>query len=72
VGGDEAGFLSDAEFLLGDGGGIPSPFAGLGLSSAGVSGFDRVRLVLFNLGLVWLVGNLIWGVMVMSVLLFIR
>jgi hypothetical protein len=58
--------LSEERFFAGDDG------VGLVGAAAGISGFDRIRLVLVNLGLVWLVGNLVWGLMVMSVLLFIR
>jgi hypothetical protein len=62
VEGDEEGFLSDGSFVI----------EGRVLINRGISGFDRVHLFLFNLVLVWLVGNLVWGLMVMSVLLFIR
>jgi hypothetical protein len=63
VDGDEAGFLRDGSFDL-----IP----GRVLSGRGISGYDRIHLVVVNLVFVWLVGNLVWGLMVMSVLLFIR
>lgn len=63
MGRDEEGFSSDGSFLI---------IEGRVLVNRGISGFDRIHSFVFNLVLVWLVGNLVWGLMVMSVLLFIR
>lgn len=57
MGGDEEGFLSGGRFFAVEEEDVLSAAAG------GISGFDRIHLVL---------GNLVWGLMVLSVLLFVR
>jgi hypothetical protein len=64
VGGDEAGFLSEGRFVIEEG-----VLIGRGFRFVD---WDWMRSVWVNLVLVWLVGNLVWGLMVMSGLLFIR
>jgi hypothetical protein len=62
VGGDEEGFLIEG-------------VQGIGIADLSFFrfwGFDEIRSVFVRLFWIWLVGNLVWGLMVMSVLLFIR